>query len=172
MGGMHAPDFDKLTVLVADPSPHMSALIVSMLRAIKVRDAHEVNSAAGAMSLLKARRFSVIILDDALADFDGVALTRRLRAAEHNPNRDTPVIMISGAPDAERIKAARDAGVTEFLRKPFAANHVASRLNSILKAPREFIEGEAYVGPDRRRRKDGPRPAERRASAAPEGEVS
>jgi hypothetical protein len=61
--------------------------------------------------------------------------------------------MMSSAPDARRILAARDAGVTEFLRKPFAAVHVESRLTSIFGAPREFVEGGGYQGPDRRRRR-------------------
>jgi len=51
-----------------------------------------------------------------------------------------------------RIKRARDAGVTEFLRKPFSAQHVESRPKTIPGAPREFISATAYTGPDRRRR--------------------
>ena len=56
------------------------------------------------------------------------------------------------APNAEMIAAARDAGVTEFLRKPFAPQHIALRLESLRKAPRPFVEAESYAGPDRRRR--------------------
>jgi DNA-binding response OmpR family regulator len=60
--------------------------------------------------------------------------------------------MISAAPDARRIAEARDAGVTEFLRKPFAAAHLQSRLVSIEANPRGFVEAETYQGPDRRRK--------------------
>ncbi|MCY1556951.1 hypothetical protein D9M68_937530 [compost metagenome] len=63
-----------------------------------------------------------------------------------------PVIMMSAAPDAKRIAEARDAGVTEFLRKPFAASHLQTRLTSIEANPRGFIEAEQYKGPDRRRK--------------------
>ena len=83
---------------------------------------------------------------------DGVAFTRKLRANTDCPNRLVPIIMISAAPDAERIAAARDAGVTEFLRKPFAANHLQARLTSIEVNPRSFIEAPQFKGPDRRRR--------------------
>jgi two-component system, chemotaxis family, chemotaxis protein CheY len=75
-----------------------------------------------------------------------------LRAATDCQNRLIPVIMMSSAPDAKRIADARDAGVTEFLRKPFAANHLQSRLTSIEANPRGFIEAREYTGPDRRRR--------------------
>lgn len=60
--------------------------------------------------------------------------------------------MMAARPDATRIAAARDVGVTEFLRKPFAANHLEARLAVIARAPRPIIETEGYVGPDRRRR--------------------
>lgn len=74
--------------------------------------------------------------------------------------------MMSSAPDATRILAARDAGVTEFLRKPFAAVHIESRLTSIFGAPREFVEGGGYKGPDRRRKRAEFKGSERRSGAA------
>jgi hypothetical protein len=49
------------------------------------------------------------------------------------------------------IAAARDAGVTEFLRKPFSAEHIGLRLDAIRKAPRAFVEATDYAGPPRRR---------------------
>ena len=83
---------------------------------------------------------------------DGVAFTKKLRAMTDCQNRLVPIIMMSAAPDAKRIADARDAGVTEFLRKPFAANHLQSRLLSIEANPRGFIEAGEFNGPDRRRK--------------------
>jgi DNA-binding response OmpR family regulator len=142
----------KRGVLVADHSAHMAALIADMLRSLGRKDICEVTDADSAMFELRRRAFEVIILDDALDGMDGVALTRNLRAATDSPNRSVPIIMMSSAPDAKRIAAARDAGVTEFLRKPFAANHLQSRLTSIETNPRGFIEAGEYKGPDRRRK--------------------
>lgn len=142
----------KHGVLIADPSAHMASLIAVMLRSIGRRDIREACDAGRAMIELKRRVFDVMIIDDALGGMDGVAFTRRLRAAIDCQNRYIPVIMMSGAPDAKRIADARDAGVTEFLRKPFAANHLQSRLTSIEAHPRGFIEAREYQGPDRRRK--------------------
>ena len=114
-------------------------------------DGH-VEIANKAMTELKRRVFDVLIIDDALDGMDGVAFTRKLRACTDCQNRYVPIIMMSAAPDARRIAEARDAGVTEFLRKPFAANHLQTRLDSIAANPRSFIEAEQYKGPDRRRR--------------------
>src|SRR5690606_31546061 len=96
--------------------------------------------------------FDIVIIDDLIAGPDAVELVRRLRLDAHSPNRLTPIIMMAAAPDAARIAAARDAGVTEFLRKPFAVTHLRSRLESIAAHPRPFIEAGDFAGPDRRRR--------------------
>ncbi|MGV8853180.1 MAG: response regulator [Devosia sp.] len=139
-------------VLVADHSAHMAALVTVMLRSLGRKDIREAYDASKVMLELSRRAFDVLIIDDALGGMDGVALTRKLRASADNRNRLIPIIMMSAAPDAKRIADARDAGVTEFLRKPFAASHLQTRLLSIAAHPRSFIEGAEYVGPDRRRK--------------------
>jgi CheY-like chemotaxis protein len=150
---MQKQSFAKLDVLVCDPNQHMGSLIGQMLRHLKVHGVEEVQSSNAALASLTSRKFGVILLDDLLGPTDSVDLIRALRTNENGLNRTTPVVMMSSAPDARRILAARDAGVTEFLRKPFAAVHVESRLTSIFGAPREFVEGGGYQGPDRRRRR-------------------
>src|SRR4051812_28066980 len=137
-------------VLIADSSSHMVSLIAGMLRSIGKRDFREARDAQAAMTELNTKTFAVLLIDD--DGMDGVELTRQLRASADCTNRYVPVIMMSSAPAAKRIAAARDAGVTEFLRKPFAANHLQSRLTSIEANPRGFIEVRAYTGPDRRRK--------------------
>jgi two-component system chemotaxis response regulator CheY len=161
--GMQKPSFSKLDVLVVDPSPHMGALIGQMLRHLKVRRIDEVQGSDAAAVLLQSHRFGAIMLNDTLAPMDGVTLVKALRAASEGLNRDTPVIMMSANPDAAGIAGARDAGVTEFLRKPFATQHVETRLVSIMTAPRTFIEAKAFVGPDRRRKRVDYKGGERRS---------
>lgn len=149
---MPAEAITKRGVLIADHSPNMATLVAVMLRSIGRKDIREVYDAGRAMTELKRRQFDVIIVDDNLEGMDGVAFTRRLRGDATCQNRFVPVIMMSAAPDAKRIADARDAGVTEFLRKPFAANHLQSRLANIEANPRGFIEAREYAGPDRRRK--------------------
>ena len=149
---MAIEEITKHGVLVADHSPHMASLITVMLRGLGRKDIREAYDAGKAMTELKRRAFDVVIIDDALDGMDGVAFTRKLRAMTDCQNRLVPIIMMSAAPDAKRIAEARDAGVTEFLRKPFAANHLQTRLLSIEANPRGFIDAAEYRGPDRRRK--------------------
>lgn len=145
-------EITKRGVLVADASAHMAALVAVMLRSLGRKDIREVCDASKAMFELNHRSFDLLIIDDALVGLDGVAFTRKLRANSDCRNRLIPIIMMSAAPDAKRIADARDAGITEFLRKPFAANHLLTRLDNITAHPRSFIESAEFVGPDRRRK--------------------
>lgn len=142
----------KSGALIIDPQANMAALVADMLRSLGHRDIREANDGATAQFELGRRAFGLVIIDDALATPDAVGLVRRLRANADSPNRHTPVIMMAAAPDAARIAAARDAGVSEFLRKPFAATHLKARLDGLAANPRAFVETEHYAGPDRRRR--------------------
>ncbi len=149
---MTIEDQSKRSVLIIDPQPNMAMLVATMLRGIGRWEVTEANDAKHALVEVNKRAFDTIIVDDGITGPDAVELVRRIRANKDGQNRLTPIIMMAAAPDAARIAAARDAGVTEFLRKPFAAAHLKSRLDSIATQPRGFIEADAYVGPDRRRR--------------------
>ena len=65
-----------------------------------------------------------------------------------------PVILVTGYSALSRVAEARDAGVTEFLVKPFSANDLAKRIAYVINKPRDFIDCTGYFGPDRRRRKN------------------
>lgn len=82
---------------------------------------------------------------------EGFDMIRALRHLADHPMRETPIFMMAGAPDARMIATARDAGVTEFLKKPFSAEHIQLRLDSLKRAPR-LRRGPELHGPDRRRR--------------------
>ncbi|UYN98264.1 MAG: response regulator [Devosia sp.] len=150
--------------IVIAPQANMAALVVSMLRVLGCQKVKSVDSVSQAQILLDRTAFDLIVLDDGYARPDALDVVRHVRAQQEGLNRQVPIIMMAGAPDAARITAARDAGVTEFLRKPFAANHLKARIDSITTSPRGFVEGKAYSGPDRRRRNLAVGNAERRSS--------
>lgn len=152
---MSRKTFSDLRVLVTDPVPNMTQILAEMLRAIGIRGTREVHTTTATMTELKRANYDVLLLDDGLRVLDSVTFVKRLRACADCANRNVPVIMMSASPGPRRIASARDAGVTEFLRKPFAVNHLEQRLTSIMAAPREFIVVDGYAGPDRRRRAAG-----------------
>jgi DNA-binding response OmpR family regulator len=61
--------------------------------------------------------------------------------------------MITGHTSPERVHAARDAGVNEFLAKPVSSKSIMARVISVIENPRPFVRTKAYFGPCRRRRR-------------------
>lgn len=141
----------RLKVVVAD-DPYMTALTAGMLRNLGVRSIAEANDVNSAWKALKQEPMGLLLIDDSLGPVDALTLVRELRTDPSAVNRNIPVLMTFSNAEKSRILAARDAGVTEFLKKPLSANVIGLRLMQALENPRPFVEAPAYAGPDRRRR--------------------
>jgi CheY-like chemotaxis protein len=76
--------------------------------------------------------------------------------------------MLTAQADKESVSVARDAGITEFVAKPFSAKTLSTRIIQIIDNPRVFVESKDFVGPCRRRRGEPPPGVEdRRTSGKP-----
>jgi hypothetical protein len=84
---------------------------------------------------------------------DGNILLRWIYRSEHSPDRFVPVVMISRMVDHRCLTTARDAGVNEFVAKPFSPDIVFKRIQKLIENPRRFVYTLTYFGPDRRRSK-------------------
>lgn len=143
----------KHGVVIADPVENMASLIAAMARGLGHRMVLEITNPRELKAVLDSRSYSLIVLDDTMGPPDAIELVRQIRTDMDSPNRTTAIIMMSSAPDIARIAEARDAGVSEFLKKPFSATDLQKRIAGLDTKPREFIEAPEYSGPDRRRRK-------------------
>ena len=93
----------------------------------------------------------LIIADWEMEPVNGLQLVRNIRQNPKSPNKFVPIIFLTGYGAPERVKTARDTGVTEFLVKPFTADKLVQRLTHVINHPRDFVESRVYTGPDRRR---------------------
>jgi two-component system chemotaxis response regulator CheY len=162
--------------LVADTTQYLANLTANMLRSVGAKSVTTVTDSAAVLMELHKGSFEVMVIDDSLAPIDGVALTRQIRAPDGGANRLMPIIMVFAEASRERIEEARDAGVTEFIKKPMSPKILESRITQAIEKPRAFVEAEAYTGPDRRRREvsvtaekrapkaDAPEPTEKPAA--------
>ncbi|MCF6326537.1 MAG: response regulator [Devosiaceae bacterium] len=151
---MRILDMSDISILVADPSQYMVKIIRAMLRGFGINKIREANDGAVALEEFNTHTIDIAIFDYALATLDGVELTELLRADENSPNRFVPIIMLSAFTEKRRVVAARDAGISEFLRKPLCARDLYLRLLQVIEQPREFVNTTTYFGPDRRRHID------------------
>lgn len=103
----------------------------------------------------------IVVADWMMKPMDGISLARRVRNDAISPNQFVPFILMTGFSERRRVEQARDAGVTEFLVKPFNARDLYRRIAQIIERPRKFVRSEDFFGPDRRRKRmqgyEGPR---------------
>jgi DNA-binding response OmpR family regulator len=141
-------------VLVLDPSPASARLMVELLQSVGLGQAWTASSTEQGLSLASAIDPSLILTEFLVDAVDGVLFTRRLRRG-HLACRKAPVIMVTGHATPASILAARDAGVHEYLRKPFAIKDLVRRVEVVASRPRQWVEAVGYAGPDRRRFNSG-----------------
>ncbi len=144
--------FKKLTVLVVEDTAPMLKLIVSVLESLGIEQVYSAPDGERGFETFKRVNPDIVISDWHMIPMTGIDLTLEIRKNPYSPNRTAPVILITGYNAMNRVSEARDAGVTEFLIKPFSANDLAKRLAHVINKPRDFIDYRGYFGPDRRRR--------------------
>jgi len=103
-------------------------------------------------SMVGMSGIDVILCDYFMPTVDGEMFLRWLRRSEKSPDKFIQVIMVSAAADAEVLFKSRDAGMDEFLAKPFSAEKLAQRITAVIEHPRPYFFCPTFFGPDRRRR--------------------
>ena len=156
----------KLSVAIVDDNAAMRGIVRAVLAAFGCTRVYESGDAKSALEIINANPVDVVIVDWKMSPIDGLALVRRLRDETKSTNPYLPIIMLTAYSDTAKVREARDAGVTEFMVKPFNASSLYQRLTSIVNRPRPFVRTKVFFGPDRRRlKKDGYDGDERREAS-------
>lgn len=137
-------------VLVVDDNRQMRFLLRCLLRAGGVYDVTEADSAEQAFDLMRVRPVDLVIVDWMMRPMDGLSFTRLVRWDRLSPNPYVPILMLTAHTEASRVAAARDAGVSGFVKKPISARVLFERMTFVLTDTRMIIRTEDFIGPDRR----------------------
>lgn len=142
----------RISVLVVEDSQPMMEITKSLLLAFGV--GHVIGAADGAAGFDRFCEYNpdIVIADWMMRPMDGISFTRLVRNDPRSPNPYVPIILMTGFSERRRVVQARDAGVTEFLVKPFNAKDLYKRLAQVIERPRQFVRSEDFFGPDRRRK--------------------
>ena len=138
---MESPQSPRGTVLIIESSID-TRLLVSL--ALQGAGYYVLTAASGeeAMQIAKHAIPDVILMDLDMPQRDGFGATRRLRQMPEL--RHVPVVAAT-AYSADGIKqAARDAGCSGYIKKPFDDERLGWLLDSVMNGtePDEFIDGE------------------------------
>lgn len=120
-----SPGVAQTTVLVTDNERPIREVVASVLRSagyrvVLARSGHE------ALAYVRRHPVDLVLLDVQMPGIDGWTTLERMRRLRQAP----PVLMMSGALDAERVRSAGAAGMLE---KPYRPAQVVDAVRQTLR---------------------------------------
>ncbi len=145
-------NFKQVKILIVEESQPITDITRSILKSFEITTVHVAANSDRAFEIFNEENHDIILMDWMVAPLNGIELTEKIRKDKHSPNPFVPIILMTGFSDRKRVTRARDAGITEFLAKPFTAHDLYRRIDQIISKPRPFVKAPDFFGPDRRRK--------------------
>lgn len=117
-------------MLVVDDYREMVVIVRRMLLEFGFMTIDEANDGSSALTKLRTTQYGLIISDLFMVPTDGLELLRTIR--DDPELKAVPFIMLTASSDKEQIIAARSAGVTDYIVKPFTAATLRKKLTGVL----------------------------------------
>ena len=111
-------------VLVADDSGTMRKIIIRSLNAVGIQDVVEAADGDQACDLFQAGQFDLVLTDWNMPGKTGLEVVQTIRAA----GSDVPIVLITTEGEKSRVVQAIQAGVSDYLVKPFDADTLREKL--------------------------------------------
>jgi two-component system, chemotaxis family, chemotaxis protein CheY len=119
----------SMPVLVVDDYNTMVRIIRNLLKQLGFEDVDDASDGASALAKMRSKRYGLVISDWNMEPMTGYELLRQVRAdPELGP---TPFIMVTAESKTENVIAAKKAGVNNYIVKPFNAQTLRSKIESV-----------------------------------------
>lgn len=120
----------NINVLIVDDYRTMLRIIRNLLKQLDFNNVDEATDGQEALGKLRAGNFSLVISDWNMAPMTGLDLLKEVRADARLKN--TPFIMITAESKTENVVAAKQAGVSNYIVKPFNAETLREKIEKVL----------------------------------------
>ncbi|MCC6890196.1 MAG: response regulator [Hyphomicrobiales bacterium] len=122
-----------MPILVVDDYNTMLRIIRNLLRQIGFENVDEANDGRTALHKLREKSYRLVISDWNMAPMTGYDLLREVRA---DPElKATRFIMITAESKTDHVIAAKKAGVDTYIVKPFNAQTLLHKIQSVFLPP-------------------------------------
>ena len=124
------PNVVAIKVLVVDDQNSVRQMTRMTLEEIGFRHIHEAENGVQAMEKAALQPLDLIISDFNMPEMDGLGLLRAVRG--HPVVRKVPFILLTGRGDKELVVKAAQAGVNNYLIKPFTAAILREKIEQVM----------------------------------------
>jgi two-component system, chemotaxis family, chemotaxis protein CheY len=120
----------SVNLLIVDDYKTMLRIIRNLLKQIEINNVEEATDGADALGKLRAGNFGLVISDWNMLPMSGLQLLQEVRADARL--KTMPFIMITAESKAENVVAAKQAGVSNYIVKPFNAETLREKITKVL----------------------------------------
>jgi two-component system chemotaxis response regulator CheY len=124
-----------MPVLVVDDYKTMVRIIQNLLSEIGFKSLDGANDGEEAFNKMRLKRYGLVVADWNMTPMSGFDLLRKVRADSEMAK--TPFILVTGESRPENVLAAKEAGVNNYVVKPFNAQTLKLKVASVLAPPGE-----------------------------------
>ncbi|MBM4001484.1 MAG: response regulator [Planctomycetes bacterium] len=111
--------------LVVDDSGTMRKIIIRSLNAVGVSETVEAGDGDAGLDAFKQQSFAMVLTDWNMPNKSGIEMAREIRAL----NPSVPIFMITTEAERSRVLEAIQAGVSDYLVKPFTSEVLRAKLD-------------------------------------------
>jgi two-component system chemotaxis response regulator CheY len=115
-------------VLVVDDSGTMRKIIIRSLNALGVTDIVEAADGSDGLEVFKQHQFDAVLTDWNMPRMTGLELLKAIRAT----GSAVPIVLITTEAEKGRVLEAVQAGVSDYLVKPFETEGLRKKLQKFL----------------------------------------
>lgn len=124
------PD-QNMKIMVVDDFSTMRRIIKNILRELGYTNVEEADDGSTALEKLKGGGFEFVVTDWNMPNMPGIELLRNIRADDEL--KSIPVLMVTAEKAKENVVEAVEAGVNNYIVKPFTAAALKERIDLIFE---------------------------------------
>ena len=121
----------SIKVLIVDDFATMRRILKNILKQIGFKNLLEADDGTTALEVLERESVDLIISDWNMPKMTGLELLRAVRASDKY--KRTPFLMVTAEAQKQNVIEAVQAGVSNYVVKPFTAEAISEKLEKILK---------------------------------------
>ncbi|AVM75167.1 response regulator [Magnetospirillum gryphiswaldense] len=120
----------NMNVLIVDDYKTMLRIIRNLLKQLGFNNVDEATDGSMALQMLRVGNYGLIISDWNMEPMTGLQLLREVRSDAKL--KSIPFIMVTAESKSENVIAAKEAGVSNYIVKPFNAETLKTKMSSVL----------------------------------------
>ncbi len=120
----------NMPILIVDDYKTMLRIIRNLLKQLGFDNVDEAMDGSEALKKLREKSFNLVISDWNMEPMTGLQLLREVRSDARL--KSLPFIMVTAESKTENVVAAKQAGVSNYIVKPFNAETLKQKLITVL----------------------------------------